>query len=182
DGVVRRDIRSSFGTASGVAQGVLTTIRFTVLDTAKGGAPMAGAAVYAWHCDQEGNYSLYSQGAARENYLRGVQETDGNGVATFTSISPACYSGRWPHIHFEVYPSLAEATKAGTTLATSQIALPADVSKTVYASTGYEQSVANMERVSLQSDMVFRDGAELETPTVTGSVSDGYVVALNVGV
>jgi len=36
--------------------------------------------------------------------------------------------------------------------------------------------------VSLESDMVFSDGAELETPTVTGSVDEGYAVALTVGV
>jgi protocatechuate 3,4-dioxygenase beta subunit len=182
DGVVRGDIRSSFGSASGVAAGVPTTIKFTVLDTANGGAPLAGAAVYVWHCDREGRYSGYSQGVTDENYLRGVQETDASGVATFTSIYPACYSGRWPHVHFEVYPSLAEATKAGTKLATSQIALTEDVSDTVYATDGYSQSVRNMTQVSLSTDMVFRDGAELETPTVTGSVTDGYVVSLKVGV
>ena len=182
DGVVRSDIRSSFGSASGVAAGVPTTIKFTVLDTSNDGAPLAGAAVYVWHCDREGRYSGYSQGVTNENYLRGVQETDASGVVTFTSIYPACYSGRWPHVHFEVYPSLAEATKAGTKLATSQIALTKDVSDTVYATEGYSQSVRNMTQVSLSTDMVFRDGAELETPTVTGSVSDGYVVSLEVGV
>jgi protocatechuate 3,4-dioxygenase beta subunit len=182
DGVVRSDIRSSFGAASGVAAGVPTTIKFTVLDSSNGGAPLAGAAVYVWHCDRDGRYSGYSQGVTNENYLRGVQETDASGVATFTSIYPACYSGRWPHVHFEVYPSLAEATTAGTKLATSQIALTEDVSDTVYATEGYSQSVRNMNQVSLSTDMVFRDGAELETPTVTGSVSDGYVVSLKVGV
>jgi protocatechuate 3,4-dioxygenase beta subunit len=180
-GVVRSDIRPSFGSASGVAEGVPMTMSLTVRDTANG-APKAGAAVYVWHCDREGQYSLYSDGAADQNYLRGVQETDGNGVATFTSIYPACYSGRWPHVHFEVYPSLAEATAAGSKLATSQIALPADVSAEVYASDGYEQSVRNLSQVSLDTDMVFRDGAELETPTVSGSVSDGYTVALDIGV
>jgi protocatechuate 3,4-dioxygenase beta subunit len=182
NGVVRSDIRSSFGSASGVAQGVPTTIKFTVLDTSNRGAPLAGAAVYTWHCDREGRYSGYSQGVTNENYLRGVQETDASGVATFTSIYPACYSGRWPHIHFEVYPSLAEATSAGKKLATSQIALTEDVSDTVYATDGYSQSVRNMTQVSLSTDMVFRDGAELETPTVTGSVTDAYVVTLKVGV
>jgi protocatechuate 3,4-dioxygenase beta subunit len=182
NGVVRSDIRSSFGSASGVAQGVPTTIKFTVLDTSNGGVPLAGAAVYTWHCDREGRYSSYSQGVTNENYLRGVQETDASGVATFTSIYPACYSGRWPHIHFEVYPSLAEATSAGKKLATSQIALTEDVSATVYATDGYSQSVRNMTQVSLSTDMVFRDGAELETPTVTGSVAEGYVVSLKVGV
>jgi protocatechuate 3,4-dioxygenase beta subunit len=28
----------------------------------------------------------------------------------FTSIYPACYPGRWPHVHFEVYPGQASIT------------------------------------------------------------------------
>ncbi len=182
DGVVRSDIRSSFGSASGVAQGVPATIKFTILDTSNGGQPLAGAAVYAWHCDREGRYSGYSQGVTTENYLRGVQETDSAGVATFTSIFPACYSGRWPHIHFEVYPSVAKATSAANKLATSQIALPEDICTAVYATDGYSQSVRNLSQVSLKSDNVFSDGVTLETPTITGSVTDGIVIALNVGV
>jgi protocatechuate 3,4-dioxygenase beta subunit len=180
-GVVRQDIRSSFGSSSGTAKGIPTTISFTVVD-ASSGNPVPGAAVYAWHCDREGRYSLYSQGATDQNYLRGVQETGADGVAAFTSIYPACYSGRWPHIHFEVYSSLDDATAAATPIATSQIALPQDVSEAVYATDGYEQSVQNLSGVSLTSDMVFRDGVELETPTVTGSVDQGYTVALTVGV
>jgi hypothetical protein len=35
----------------------------------------------------------------------------------------------------------------------------------VYATDGYEQSRTNMSQVSLASDMVFSDGADLETPT-----------------
>jgi protocatechuate 3,4-dioxygenase beta subunit len=181
-GVVRSDIRSSFGSARGVAQGVTTTIKFTILDRSNGGQPLAGAAVYAWHCDREGRYSGYTQGVTDENYLRGVQETDSSGVATFTSVFPACYSGRWPHIHFEVYPSVAKATSAANKLATSQIALPQDVCTTVYATDGYSQSVGNLSQVSLKTDMVFSDGLQLETPTVSGSVTDGYVISLNVGV
>jgi protocatechuate 3,4-dioxygenase beta subunit len=111
-----------------------------------------------------------------------VQETDADGTATFTSIYPACYDGRWPHVHFEVYPSLADATSGSSPIATSQIALPEDVSSAVYATDGYEQSVSNLSRVSLESDMVFSDGAELETATVTGSIDEGYTVALTVGV
>ena len=106
-GIVRSDIRSSFGSASGVAEGVPLTLELTVVE-ADTGEPLAGAAVYLWHCDRNGDYSMYSQAAANENYLRGVQEADTAGLVTFTSIFPAAYSGRWPHIHFEVYPSLAE--------------------------------------------------------------------------
>ena len=36
--------------------------------------------------------------------------------------------------------------------------------------------------VTLATDMVFADGATLETPSVSGSVSAGYAAALTVGV
>src|SRR4051794_3043281 len=122
-GVVRRDITKSFGSASGTAEGVPTTLQLTVL-AAGTGKPLTDAAVYVWHCDREGRYSLYSDGATDQNYLRGVQVADAEGTVRFTSIFPACYAGRWPHIHFEVYPDQSGITDAGTTIATSQVALP----------------------------------------------------------
>ena len=181
-GIVRSDITRSFGTGSAVAAGVPLAIAMTILDVQAGGTPVAGAAVYAWHCDREGRYSLYDSTLANENYLRGVQESDRSGTVTFTSVFPACYSGRWPHIHFEVYPSLAEATAAGSKLVTSQIALPEDACAAVYATSGYEQSVANLSQVSLATDMVFADGYSTQLGTVTGSAGSGMTVSLNVGV
>jgi protocatechuate 3,4-dioxygenase beta subunit len=182
-GIVRVDIRSSFGTSTTKATRVPLTIKLTIQDAANDCAPMTGAAVYLWHCDQAGNYSLYSQAAASENYLRGVQATDGAGVATFQSIFPACYSGRWPHIHFEVYTDLEAATNEANKVATSQIALPKDACVLVYGTDGYSQSVANLGHVSLQSDMVFGDdGAIHELGTVTGDVTSGMTVALTVPV
>jgi protocatechuate 3,4-dioxygenase beta subunit len=180
-GIVRSDIRSSFGTSTTTAQGVLATISLTLVD-ANGGAPLPGAAVYLWHCDAEGQYSLYSQGVTNENYLRGVQEADSNGVVTFTSIYPGCYSGRWPHMHYEVYPTLADATSASNRLATSQLALTEEASAAVYASDLYPQSTQNLSQVSLATDNVFSDGAELETPTITGSVPDGYTIAMTAAI
>ena len=167
-GIVRSDITRSFGTGSAVAAGVPLTIAMTVLDVQAGGTPVQGAAVYAWHCDREGRYSLYDSALTNENYLRGVQATDASGKVTFTSIFPACYSGRWPHIHFEVYPSLAEAQAAGSKLVTSQIALPQDACAAVYATSGYAQSVSNLSQVSLATDMVFADGYSTQLGTVTG--------------
>jgi protocatechuate 3,4-dioxygenase beta subunit len=182
-GVVRTDIRSSFGTSTTTAKGVPLTIKLTIQDAANNCAPMTGAAVYVWHCDQAGNYSLYSQAAASENYLRGVQATDGSGVVTFQSIFPACYSGRWPHIHFEVYTDLEAATDEANKIATSQIALAKDACDLVYATDGYSQSVSNMGRVSLTSDNVFSDdGGIHELGTITGDVSSGMTVALTVPV
>jgi protocatechuate 3,4-dioxygenase beta subunit len=180
-GVVRRDITSSFGSASGIAGGVPLTFSFTVVDTASGCKPMAGAAVYTWHCDRDGNYSMYSSAAVDQNYLRGVQEVDANGVATFTSIFPGAYAGRWPHIHFEVYPSVAAATNGGSKLATSQIALPKNACDAVYATAGYEASVGNFASTSLARDNVFSDGASSETPSITGGVASGFVSSLVVG-
>ncbi|MGG5259474.1 intradiol ring-cleavage dioxygenase [Phycicoccus avicenniae] len=182
-GVVRDDIRSSFGTSTTTAEGVPMTLTLTVLDIAAGGGPMVGAAVYVWHCDREGRYSMYTDGVTEENYLRGVQVTDDAGAVTFTSIFPACYSGRWPHIHFEVYPDEASITDSTKAIATSQVALPKATCDTVYATSGYEQSVSNLSRLSLTSDNVFGDdGGVHQLGTVSGSVAAGYAVSLTVPV
>jgi protocatechuate 3,4-dioxygenase beta subunit len=181
-GIVRSDITSSFGSASGVAQGVPLTVRLKVLDTGNGSAGLQGAAVYLWHCDRDGRYSLYSEGITQENYLRGVQETGSDGSVQFTSIYPAAYSGRWPHIHFEVYPSLEAATTASGKLRTSQLALPEAPCKLVYATEGYSQSLQNMAQTSLDTDNVFSDGYSLQLATVTGTVADGLTATLNVPV
>ncbi|HEY8870972.1 MAG TPA: intradiol ring-cleavage dioxygenase [Candidatus Limnocylindrales bacterium] len=182
-GVVRADVRSSFGASSTVATGVPLTIKLAIQDLAKSCAPLANAAVYLWHCDQQGRYSMYSQGVTNENYLRGVQAAGADGVVTFQSIFPACYSGRWPHIHFEVYPSIAKATDPANKIATSQIALPEATCKIVYATSGYEQSVTNLSQVSLKSDNVFGDdGGVHELGTIRGDVSSGMTVTLAVPV
>jgi protocatechuate 3,4-dioxygenase beta subunit len=182
-GVVRKDIRSSFGTSSTVAAGVPLTIRFAVLDLAKACEPYANAAVYVWHCDQAGRYSMYSAGVEAENYLRGVQAAGADGIVEFQSVFPACYQGRWPHIHFEVYPTIDQATAQSNKIATSQIALPADTCSAVYATTGYEASVQTLSQVSLATDMVFADdGAVHQLGTITGSIQNGLTVELAVAV
>jgi len=173
-GIVRSDITSSFGSSTTKAAGAPLSITMMINDFSDNKKPLVGGAVYLWHCDREGRYSLYSQGVTGENYLRGVQETDSKGRVKFTTIFPACYSGRWPHIHFEVYPSLAKATSSSNKIATSQMALPEDPCKVVYATSGYQQSLTNLSRVSLDSDNVFGDGYNLQLPTMTGDPSSGY--------
>ena len=178
-GIVRSDLRSSFGAYSGTAAGIDTTVTLRVLDAATGSA-LAGAAVYLWHCDQDGGESLYTE--PDQNYLRGGQEAGPDGTVTFTTAFPGAYDGRWPHLHFEVYPTLAEATAAGTPVSTSQLAVPEDTCNLAYATSGYEQSASNMTRTTLASDMVFRDGVERQLAAVTGSVSEGFALALDVPV
>jgi hypothetical protein len=182
-GIVRSDIRSSFGEYSGTAEGVPMTLELTVSDLANGGVPFEGVAVYVWHCTREGGYSLYSAGLEDQNYLRGVQVADADGLVRFTSVFPACYDGRWPHIHFEVYPDQGSTTDSTNAIATSQVALPQDVCEAVYATPGYEASVGNLSRVSLSGDNVFGDdGGASQLATVAGNVTSGYTVRLAVGV
>ena len=182
-GGVRSDIRSSFGSSTNTAEGVPLTIKFAVQDLANGCAPLAGAAVYVWHCTRDGEYSMYGQSVANENFLRGVQAAGDDGIATFQSIFPGCYSGRWPHIHFEVYPSLEAATDQANKIATSQIALPEATCAEVYATDGYSSSAQSLTQVSLAGDNVFGDdGGVHELGTISGSVSSGLTVELAVPV
>ncbi|MEU8850029.1 intradiol ring-cleavage dioxygenase [Streptomyces sp. NPDC048564] len=183
-GVVRSDITSSFGdSAGGTAEGVPLTVTLTVVDAASGcGTPKEGAAVYIWHCDRAGDYSLYSEGVTDENWLRGVQEADGSGQVTFRSIFPGCYAGRWPHIHFEVYSSLTDATAATSITSTSQLAFPKDVCDTVYATDGYDESVRNLSSLSLETDGIFSDGYGRQLAAMKGSTAEGYTATLTVPV
>ena len=182
-GIVRSDIRSSFGDSTTTAKGIPMSLELNIKDLANGGAAFAGVAVYVWHCDRAGNYSMYSAAVENENYLRGVQIADAAGTVRFTSIFPACYTGRWPHIHFEVYPDASSIIDVSKAIATSQVALPQDVSDAVFATDGYSASVTNLARLSLATDNVFGDdsGAS-QLGTVTGDLSNGYKVVLDVGV
>jgi protocatechuate 3,4-dioxygenase beta subunit len=182
DGIVRKDIRSSFGDSTTTAEGV--PLEFSLVVTDLNGSPLNGAAIYAWHCDRDGNYSLYSNGITDENYLRGIQTTDATGTATFTSIFPGCYAGRWPHIHFEVYGSVANATSGdGPIVKTSQIALTEEASKAVYAVDGYSKSVTNLSQITIATDNVFSDdNAVTELATVTGSATSGYRATLKIAI
>ncbi|MBC3910134.1 dioxygenase family protein [Undibacterium umbellatum] len=181
-GIVRSDIRSSIAGASGVAAGVPLTIKLQLVNTKSSCASLAGYAIYLWHCDRDGNYSMYSAGVTAENYLRGVQETDSNGNVSFTTIFPGCYDGRMPHVHFEVYPSLTKTSSAINKVKTSQFTFPMTTLNEAYQATGYTNSVRNLSRISYATDNVFSDGTGLQMVSVTGSASMGYVVTLTVGI
>lgn len=184
-GVIRSDIRSSFISSTTQATGVPLTLTIT-LQNSTGCTPLSGHAIYIWHCDAAGKYSLYD--LPTESYLRGVQISDSNGQVTFTTIVPGCYMGRYPHIHFEVFTSQAAATSGtGRTAALiSQFAVPGSVCATVYAAGGYGNSTAALNAVTLASDNVFGDNTAAQiaaqTLTMSGSVSAGYTATVTVGV
>ena len=184
-GIVRSDIRSSFAGLSGTAVGVPLTIQLTLV-SASTCSPLADYAVYLWHCDRGGNYSLYSSGYTNQNWLRGVQAADANGIVTFTSIYPGCYAGRWPHIHFEIFSSLSGALGGNYAALVSQLAMPTAACTAVYAdTTTYPSSATNLARISLSSDNVFGDNTSAQiaqqTPTLTGGPSSGYTGTAVIG-
>lgn len=184
-GVIRSDIRSSFISSTTQASGVPFTLTIT-LQNSTGCTPLAGYAIYIWHCNNTGQYSLYD--LPTESYLRGVQIADSNGQVTFTTIVPGCYDGRYPHIHFEVFPSQAAATSGTgrTSSLISQFIVPGDVCATVYAAGGYGTSATALNRISIASDNVFGDNTAAQvaaqTIAMSGSVSAGYTGTVTVGV
>jgi len=185
-GVVRSDIRSSFGSSTTTAPGVPLVLTINLVNTNASCAVLSDYAIYIWHCDRDGEYSLYGSDILDENFLRGVQVTDSNGQVTFTTIFPACYSGRYPHIHIEVYPSLAAATIYSNAVLTSQMAMPADICTTVFDdATGYSASVTNFASVTTSTDSVFSTSTAAQiaaqTPSVSGSVADGFTGTITVG-
>lgn len=178
-GVERSDIRGSIGGGS-TASGVPLKLKMNIADMVQNNSPMVGAAVYIWHCDAAGRYSMYSSGLEDETYLRGVQVTGDDGSVEFTTIIPGCYEGRWPHIHFEVFPSVDDITDATNAILTSQIALPSEVCDAVYQTDNYTDSVTPFGRITLDTDNIFSDGWEQQTPEVSGDIQSGYNTTLSV--
>ena len=107
---------------------------------------------------------MYSEGVTDENYLRGVQETDADGRVTFTTIFPACYAGRWPHMHFEVYQSLDAATQLQRQAAhlAARDARGHVRARSTARRRLRRQRRATSRRVSLDTDRVFSDGYSLQ--------------------
>ena len=181
-GVERSDIRSSIG-GGATASGVPMTIKINVIDITGGGnTPIANAAVYIWHCDAAGLYSMYSEGVENETYLRGVQVAGADGSVQFTTIVPGCYEGRFPHIHFEVFPDVFSITDAANNVLTSQILIPNEVCDAVYQTTNYASSTGPYSRVSMETDNIFSDSYEQQTPTYTGSVASSYTLEIDVAI
>lgn len=171
--IVRGDLRPSFGELVGLAEGVPLAIELQLVDGAC--APRRGHALYLWHCDRDGAYSIYQR--TDQNYLRGVQVTDDDGVAHFTTVFPGCYPGRWPHFHLEVFADAA-AARAGAGLRTTQLALPDAACAAAYAAPGYEASRAQLARLSLRGDGAFFDRVDLQLLDTRGSVDDGFTARL----
>lgn len=151
------------------------TIQLSIKNLTTGCQPLANVLVDIWHCDAEGEYSQYGgtgmQAAnwQNANWLRGRQTTDAAGNVEYKSIFPGWYPGRAPHIHVQIYNA------AGATLLVTQIAFPQSVCDLVY--TTAKDYVANGKQDTTNArDNVFSDGHDLELATITGSLTEGFIL------
>jgi protocatechuate 3,4-dioxygenase beta subunit len=108
-------------------------------------------------------YSGFAQeGTSGKTYLRGIQRTNGTGVATFTTIYPGWYRGRTVHIHVRVHIG-------GSIVHTGQLYFPEKVSDQVYTRAPY--AARGSRDTHNASDMVFRNGGPKSMLKLTRSGS-----------
>jgi protocatechuate 3,4-dioxygenase beta subunit len=131
------------------------------------------AAVDIWHCDALGVYSGAVAGNSGTNFLRGVQRTNANGIATFKTIYPGFYQGRAVHIHVKVHVR-------GNVVHTGQLFFPAAITNAVYAKAPYAQHGTSADTPNA-ADAIFRNGGSYGMLKLERA-SSGYVASITMGV
>jgi protocatechuate 3,4-dioxygenase beta subunit len=166
--LLRSDVRADSATGA-VREGAPLLLTFNVSQVSGGAcAPLQGATVDIWHCDAEGAYSGVG-GAASQDWLRGSQVTDANGVATFTTLYPGWYPGRAVHIHFKLYPS-------ERTVFTSQLFFDDAFTAQVYAQEPY--AARGLPDRPNSADGIYESALQM----VATAADTGYAASFDIGV
>src|SRR5260221_3718704 len=161
---VRRDIREGH-------PGTLLTLHLAVLH-ASTCQPIKGAAVDIWHADAAGNYSGFGAGAASRTFMRGIQRTGANGVATFATVYPGWYQGRTVHIHVKVHVG-------GAVVHTGQLFFSDTVTDAVYKTSPYDKRPNRDVRNA--NDSIFVNGGKLSLLHLR-KLKHGYAGSIAMGV
>ncbi len=144
------------------------TLRLRVVD-ASTCKPIRGAVVDVWHCDAGGAYSGVDSDSS---FLRGIQRTNANGVATFRTIYPGWYRGRTVHVHVKVH-------LGGDVLHTGQLYFPDALTDVVYRQAPYSRRPSREVRNA--TDPIFRNGGKGSTLRLRRSGA-GHVGRITMGV
>jgi len=161
---LRRDIRDGH-------PGTVLTLRLRVVN-ASTCAPIKGAAVDIWHADAAGNYSGFGAGASSRTFMRGIQKTDKNGLALFTTVYPGWYQGRAVHLHVKVHVG-------GSVVHTGQVFFPDAVTAAAYKAQPYARR-GGPDMPNAQ-DSIFVNGGKRSMLAVTKN-GTGYVASIALGV
>jgi protocatechuate 3,4-dioxygenase beta subunit len=161
---LRRDIREGH-------PGTRLALHLRVLNAATC-KPIRGAAVDIWHADAAGNYSGFGSDTSSRTFLRGIQKTDKNGLAVFTTIYPGWYRGRAVHIHIKVHVG-------GSVVHTGQLFFADALTAAVYKAAPYAAR-GNPDTPNAR-DSIFVNGGKRSLLTVSKSGA-GYVGAIAMGV
>ena len=152
------------------------TIRMAVLDAAADCAPVAGATVDLWHANAAGRYSdEAANGTLGQDWLRGFQTTDADGMVEFTTIYPGWYTGRAVHIHFKV--------RTGELEFTSQMFFTDALNAAVFTTRDpYRQrSLQTADTTDGEDGILGSDAATLTLSPVADGAG-GYVADFSVGI
>ncbi len=134
--------------------------------------PIKGAAVDIWHADAAGTYSGFGAGASSRTFMRGIQKTDGNGLAVFQTVYPGWYQGRTVHIHVKVHVG-------GNVVHTGQLYFSDTLTDAVYRRTPYSRRPNRDTRNA--NDGIYQNGGKQSTLTLRRKET-GYVGTITMGV
>lgn len=155
--------------------GVALSLNFAVYTYSSNGCtPLENARVDVWHCDAQGIYSdeasqnETSLDYSEDNFLRGYQLSDANGLVSFSTIFPGWYTGRTTHIHLRIrtYDSSGNVSINSTT----QVFFDDAIATTVYGSSSYYSRSKTRDTYNT-NDSIYQSSLLM---SVSGSVSDGY--------
>ena len=151
--------------------GASLTLRLAVVD-ASTCRPIEGASVDIWHADAGGVYSGFGAGSGNRTFMRGVQKTDANGIATFQTVYPGWYQGRTVHIHVKVHIG-------GNVVHTGQLFFNDAVTDAVYRRSPYSKRPNRTTRNA--ADSIYVNGGSKSLVKVVKR-STGYTGAVTMGV
>jgi protocatechuate 3,4-dioxygenase beta subunit len=151
--------------------GAPLTLRLAVVD-ASTCRPIKGAAVDIWHADAGGVYSGFGAGSGNRTFMRGIQKTDANGIATFQTVYPGWYQGRTVHIHVKVHVG-------GNVVHTGQLFFNDTVTDAVYRRSPYSKRPNRTTRNA--DDSIYVNGGSKSLVKVAKQ-GTGYAGAVTMGV
>jgi len=146
-------------------------LRLTVVDAATC-KPIKGAAVDIWHADAAGNYSGFGAGRGSRTFMRGIQRTNANGVATFRTVYPGWYQGRTVHIHVKVHVK-------GRVVHTGQLFFSDALTDRVYRNAPYNKRPNRTTRNA--NDSIFINGGRRSLLAIRRAAG-GYLGKITMGV